>query len=64
MQQYPSTSLADTHPVTRYYLHHTDEIESYLAGRRHGGAEVQRVNEPRWPSDGMRERLLARRKVR
>lgn len=63
VQQYPSTSLADIYQVIGYYLHHTDEIESYLAGRRQVAAEVRRVNEERYPSDGIRARLLARRKA-
>ena len=62
VQQYPSTALADIYQSIGYYLHHTEEIESYLEGRRLAAAEVQRVNEARWPGEGMRERLLARRK--
>ena len=63
VQQYPSTALADVYQLIGYYLHHTDKIESYLEERRQVSAEVKRVNETRWPAEGLRERLLARRKT-
>src|SRR5713226_10550058 len=60
-QQYPSVSLADVYQVIGYYLRHSADLESYLAQRRQHMSETKRVNESRWPPDGIRDRLLARR---
>ncbi len=60
-QQYPSVSLADVYQVIGYYLRHSTELESYLAQRRQQMSETKRMNESRWPPDGIRDRLLARR---
>ncbi|MBI3695874.1 MAG: DUF433 domain-containing protein [Acidobacteria bacterium] len=60
-QQYPSASLADVYQVIGYYLRHSTELESYLAQRQQQMAETRRTNESRWPPDGIRGRLLARR---
>src|SRR5229473_3593106 len=56
-QQYPSASLADVYQVIGYYLRHETELE----GRRQSIDETKRANEHRWPPDGIRDRLLARR---
>jgi uncharacterized protein (DUF433 family) len=61
-QQYPSVSLADVYQVIGYYLRHTSEVEPYLARRRQEIHEVRIANESMWPPDGIRDRLLARRK--
>ena len=61
-QQYPSVSLSDVYQVIAYYLRHTSEVDAYLARRREESQEVRRANEARWPPDGIRARLLARRR--
>jgi uncharacterized protein (DUF433 family) len=61
-QQYPSVSLADVYQVIAYFLRHTSEVETYLTRRREEDLEVRRANEARWPPDGIRARLLARRR--
>ena len=60
-QQYPSASLADVYQVIGYYLRHSTELESYFAQRQQQICETRRANESRWPPDGIRDRLLARR---
>src|SRR5260370_12183845 len=60
-QQYPSASLADIYQVIGYYLRHQAELEEYFSRRRQSADENKRANESRWPPDGIRERLLARR---
>jgi uncharacterized protein (DUF433 family) len=60
-QQYPSVPLVDVYSVITYYLRHKPEVEAYMSERE---ALVERVREDieqRFPSDGIRERLLARR---
>ena len=61
-QQYPTVSLASVYQIIGYYLRHLTDVESYLARRELQRSAAQALNESRWPSDGMRERLLARRK--
>jgi uncharacterized protein (DUF433 family) len=60
-QQYPSISLADVYQVVGYGLRHASELEAYLARRRQDSRETRSSNESRWPPDGIRDRLIARR---
>jgi uncharacterized protein (DUF433 family) len=60
-QQYPSISLADAYQVIGYYLRHSSELEPYLQRRRQNIRETRISNESRWPPDGIRDRLIARR---
>jgi len=58
---YDSLDLADVHEVIAYYLRHRPVVEAYLKQRQQQAEAVRRQNEERWPSRGIRERLLARR---
>jgi len=59
--KYPALALADIYAVIAYYLQHREEVEAYLAQPnldiRNGEQEI----EARFPSAGVRDRLLARR---
>jgi uncharacterized protein (DUF433 family) len=59
--QYPSLQLADVYAVVSYYLRHRSLVEEYLAQRRQERERVRKQNESRFPPQGIRERLLARR---
>ena len=59
--KYPSLRLTDIYAVITYYLWHSAEVEAYLEERRRIAEEVRRENEARFPPQGVRERLLARR---
>jgi len=59
--KYPSLNLDDIYAVIAYYLRHREEVEAYLAERRLLIEEAEREIEARFPSAGVRERLLARR---
>jgi uncharacterized protein (DUF433 family) len=61
LEDYPSLNLRDIYFVIAYYLQHQEIIDAYLEERRKFGEEVQRQNEARWPKDGLKEQLLARR---
>jgi uncharacterized protein (DUF433 family) len=61
-EHYSALSLADVYAVITYYLRHRSEVEAYLEERRRRAAEIRQENEARFPPDGVRERLLARRK--
>lgn len=60
-QKYPVLSLNDVYAVISYYLNHTSEVDAYLAERRRYAEQVEQENERRFPPQGTRARLLARR---
>src|SRR6266496_4097086 len=62
VHHYSSLNVADVYAVISYYLRHRPVVETYLEQRRERAAEIRRENEARFPSQGLRERLLARRK--
>jgi uncharacterized protein (DUF433 family) len=59
--KYPSLDLTDIYAVITYYLWNRQEVEAYLAERQRVIEESHREIEERFPSQGVRERLLARR---
>jgi hypothetical protein len=63
VQQYPSLQLADVYSVISYYLRHQREVDTYLQNRQNYADRVRRENERRFNSTGIREKLLARRKL-
>jgi uncharacterized protein (DUF433 family) len=63
VQQYPSVQLADIYAVIGYYLRHRPEVEAYLRERRQHSETVRQENEARFEPHGVRDRLLARRKL-
>lgn len=61
-QRYPTASLSDIYSVIGYYLHHTDEIDTYLAERARLADEVKRdLDQHQGDLAELRQRLLARR---
>jgi hypothetical protein len=59
--QYSTLALGDIYAIIAFYLGHQIEVDAYLRER---GAERGRIRaeiEARFPPDGVRERLLARR---
>ena len=48
--------------VITYYLRRKPEVDAYLKGREALAERVREEVERRFPSTGIRERLLARRK--
>jgi uncharacterized protein (DUF433 family) len=62
--QYPSLDLADTYAAISYYLRHRSEVDSYLRERAEQAQAVRAEVERRLPPDGIRARLLARRRCR
>ena len=61
VEAYSSLRLADAYAAIAYYLRHRDEVDAYLARRRQLAEQVRRDAEARFPKEGVRERLLARR---
>jgi uncharacterized protein (DUF433 family) len=62
VQQFPTLALADVYAVVTYYLRHKAEVENYLSERREKAKAVREENEKRFPGEGLRERLLARKR--
>jgi uncharacterized protein (DUF433 family) len=60
-QQYPSLELADIYSVIAYYLRHRTEVDAYVRQRQQQAQEVKEEYERRFPPDGVRARLMARR---
>jgi uncharacterized protein (DUF433 family) len=59
--QYPSLQLADVYAVISYYLRHRQEVEEYLQQRQQHASETRKINEARFNTQGVRDRLLSRR---
>lgn len=62
VQQYTTLDLAHVYAVITYYLQHQSEVEAYLDGRRTQREEIRKEVESRFDPQGIRDRLLARRK--
>src|SRR5260370_41109036 len=63
VRKYPSLDLTDVYAVITYYLWYREAVEAYLEQRRQQAEEIRRQNERHTPPPGLRERLLARRRV-
>ena len=61
---YPSLELTDIYAVITYYLWHRAELDEYLRKYEQEAEEARQEIERRFPSAGIRERLLARRAAR
>jgi uncharacterized protein DUF433 len=62
VQQYDGVSLADVYAVIGYYLENQSAIDSYLAARRTQREGLRQEVETHYSPQGIRQRLLARRK--
>ena len=61
VQGYPTLDIATTYAVISYVLAERAAVDAYLARRREHAAQVRAENERRFPSAGIRARLLARK---
>jgi uncharacterized protein (DUF433 family) len=59
-EDFPSLHLADIYAVISYYLHHKAEVDAYMQSYEKEAAEIRKINEQRFPSTGLRDRLLAK----
>jgi uncharacterized protein (DUF433 family) len=64
LRKYPSLELADVYSTLAYYLENRDAVVAYLEFKRREAGQVGQELEARFPSAGVRERLLARRDAR
>ena len=61
-QDFPTLELAAVYSVLGYYLQNRAEVEQYLEQRKAQREELRRVVEKRFDPQGLRERLLARKR--
>jgi len=61
--RFPSLNLADVYATIAFYLNHRSETEVYLQQRQRSSQEIRVMNQARFSSQDLRERLLARRTV-
>jgi uncharacterized protein (DUF433 family) len=60
-QQYPSLDLRSVYAVISYLLTNRGTVDAYMEKRRIEAAEIRKAIEERFPPEGVRARLLARR---
>ena len=60
VQDYSTLKLGDVYAVIGYYLRHRAEMDSYVGQRQELADVIEREVRERFPTDGLRERLLAR----
>ena len=61
-EDFSAVALADVYAVIAYYLHHPDEVESYLLRSAAWGELLERELTAGFDSGEFRERLLDRRR--
>jgi uncharacterized protein (DUF433 family) len=61
LDDFPTLNLTDIYAVITYYLWHREVVDAYLKAREEHAEEIRRDHEARWPTEGIKERLLARR---
>jgi uncharacterized protein (DUF433 family) len=61
VMSYPVLELGDVYAVVSYYLHNRPEVDAYLSQREAEAARIKEENIKRFPQNGIRARLLARR---
>jgi uncharacterized protein (DUF433 family) len=59
---FDSLSLSEVYATISYYLQNQKEIDAYLAERANQNEQLRESIEARFNPNGIRERLLARRK--
>ena len=61
VHRYPSLKLADVYATIAFYLNNQREIEVYLRQRKQQAREIRQINESKFDSQAMRDRLLSRK---
>lgn len=63
VHKYPTLDLTSVYEVVAYVLRNREAVNEYLATRGQQAAELRLEIEQKFPSEGFRARLLARRNV-
>ena len=62
VEDYDTLELGEVYAVISYYLQNREEVEKYLAQRKEQREKLRRQIESRSNPQGIRERLLSRRR--
>jgi uncharacterized protein (DUF433 family) len=60
--QYPTVPIGSAYAAISYYLNNRADVEKYLKGRRAKAEVLRRKHEAKWPSQGLRQKLVERMK--
>jgi uncharacterized protein (DUF433 family) len=60
-QRYPTLTLADVYGTIAFYLRRQKDVDEYVAEQRRKAVATRAEIEKRFPPEGIRARLLARR---
>ena len=60
VEDFPTVGLKAAYAIIAYYLNNRDGVDAYIKQREEESEEIRKKNEERFPSAGIRERLLAR----
>jgi uncharacterized protein (DUF433 family) len=60
--RFPSLKLADVYATIAFYLNHQHEVEAYLQQRQQQSQEIRKMNQAKFGLQGLRDRLLTRKK--
>ena len=58
--RFPAIGLADVYAVISWYLHHIEQAHEYLRERQTEADQLRQQVEQRFPTTGLRQRLLCR----
>ena len=61
VHHYPSLNLADVYAAIAFYLNNQPEIRVYIEQRQQQAQEIRQINESKFDSQTMRDRLLSRK---
>ncbi len=64
VHQFPALNLADVYMTVGYYPQHREEIDEYLLQQQAISETIKRDALQRFPQEGLRAKLLARRKAK
>ena len=59
--RYPSLKLADVYSAIAFYLNNQQETKIYLQQRQQQAKEIEQMNESKFNSQPLRDRLLSRK---
>lgn len=62
VEQFDALKLSEVYAVIAYYLDHQEEIDAYIKRREQEAEIIRQENERRFPSHGLRKKLLTRLK--
>ena len=64
VQDYDTLTLTEVCAAISYYLQNHEEVDEYLEKREKQNAELRQINDARFSHRGIREKLLARQRVK